>query len=166
MTPGQPNHRRGIRRGRGRRAFTLLESIVAASLLGLLMACVGSFVVRVRATETAAEERRRALAEVENRLEEALASALRGEPPAAAEGDADPGLTLRDARLTSASGEADDLGLRSWTVTLTWRNPQGELVRPVSLTGWIPAQSPADATVEPQSSPDDAPAALETEAIP
>jgi prepilin-type N-terminal cleavage/methylation domain-containing protein len=117
--------------------FTLVENVVAVSLLAVLFSLTGGLIVRVRQADRITAERQTALAVVENLMERAATLAKSG-------GDVR-GLTLarddsmlQNSRLAMEVGAADDAGMSPVTIQIAWTNAAGQETAPVSLTAWLP----------------------------
>jgi prepilin-type N-terminal cleavage/methylation domain-containing protein len=125
-------------RERRSRAFTLVETTVAVTVLGVLFTAIATVVVRFRSTESAVQERQQAIRLLENALEWTAAEVRRtGQPPDFEQlNTGDP--SLRDARFTVQLGRPDAAGFSPVAVELTWINTSGERTAPISLTAWMP----------------------------
>jgi prepilin-type N-terminal cleavage/methylation domain-containing protein len=129
-----------IRQRSARRGMTLVEMVIAASLLGVLFGAVGQFLGRWEAARRAAEERVLALRAVENVLERSAAAVRRQTGVTNVALPADVEARLNAPRLEVSVGSRDESDLSAVTASLSWRNPQGEQVAPVVLTAWLPVE--------------------------
>jgi len=124
---------------KARRAFTLIEMTVAATLLGVLLAALGQFLSRWEAARRAASERTFALRSLENVLEQTSVGTAE---PADLLAELHIESRLNAPQLELTRGAPDDLGLVPITVSLSWQNAQGQWVSPVTLTTWQPPPGP------------------------
>ena len=121
---------------RPRRAFTLIEMTIAATLLGVVFAVLGQFLVRWEAARRAADDRTFALQTLECILERVAAGQADDLLPTGT------GLRLRSPEFELVQTPPDDANLTAVTGRLTWQNAEGQRVTPVVLTTWNSSSSP------------------------
>lgn len=125
------NATRGASRRRG---FNLIEMTIAATLLGVVFAILGQFLVRWEAARRSADDRTFALQSLECALERAAA-----EPGADIALPAETEGRLRSPQLEFDRSAPDDAGLVAVRASLSWKNAEGQRVSPVTLTAWVRA---------------------------
>ena len=132
---------------RTRTGFTLMEVVVAGSIVGVVFLATLPLLAHVRAIRQEADRRSIAWQEAANLMEQIAVTSMR--EPLTPESVS--GLTLGrasealpDAALTVAVGPAptvaDRLPAVRADVTIAWTNDVGENAEPVSLSAWFPAQ--------------------------
>ncbi|MFG0253691.1 MAG: prepilin-type N-terminal cleavage/methylation domain-containing protein [Rhodopirellula sp. JB053] len=134
MKHTQPRINRG-RWNRPRKGFTMLECVVAASILMVAMSTVATIAYRVHRLWMDVADQRIAMNELTNQIEfitqlpvNEVDDAIAGIAPSAIAA-----INLDHPEL-SATRTQDELGDRI-TVTLRWQSPHP--IPPVRLVGWI-----------------------------
>jgi prepilin-type N-terminal cleavage/methylation domain-containing protein len=126
-----------------RRAFTLIEMTIAATLLGILFAALGQFLSRWEAARRATNDRSFALRTLENVLERDAVRVVDAESISA---DLNAEGRLKSPQFELTHGATDDRELVPVTVSLSWQNAQGQRVSPVTLTAWKRGGAPRESS--------------------